>query len=50
MTNSNMQTIRNFARRPDLYDLPALRAAAAALGLDPDKCTAVGVDAVPAMA
>ena len=37
------------ARRPDVYaaDLPGYRAAAAALGLDPDACAAVGVDAVP---
>ena len=37
------------ARRPDVYaaDLPGYRAAAAALGLDPVACAAVGVDAVP---
>lgn len=37
-----------FAARTGRADLPAYRAAAAALGLDPDACAAVGVDAVPA--
>lgn len=36
-----------FAARAGRDDLPAYRAAAAALGLDPDACAAVGVDAVP---
>lgn len=38
------------ARRPDLYaaDLPGYRAACVALGLDADRCAAVGVGAVPA--
>ena len=38
------------ARRPDLYAaaLPGYRAACASLGLDADRCAAVGVDAVPA--
>lgn len=38
------------ARRPDVYaaDLPGYRAACMALGLDADRCAAVGVDAVPA--
>lgn len=36
-----------FAARAGRDDLPAYRAAAAALGLDPDACVAVGVDAVP---
>lgn len=36
-----------FAGRAGRDDLPAYRAAAAALGLDPDACAAVGVDAVP---
>ncbi len=38
------------ARRPDQYadDLPGYRAACVALGLDADRCAAVGVDAVPA--
>lgn len=38
------------ARRPDVYaaDLPGYRAACVALGLDADRCAAVGVDAVPA--
>lgn len=37
------------ARRPDVYanDLPGYRAACVALGLDPDACAVVGVDAVP---
>lgn len=37
------------ARRPDLYAaaLPGYRDACATLGLDPDACAAVGVDAVP---
>ena len=37
------------ARRPDVYAdaLPAYRAACVALGLDADRCAAVGVDAVP---
>lgn len=37
------------ARRPDLYaaDLPGYRAACVALGLDADRCAAVGVGAVP---
>lgn len=37
------------ARRPDLYaaDLPGYRAACMALGLDADRCAAVGVGAVP---
>ena len=37
------------ALRPDVYAdaLPAYRAACVALGLDPDACAAVGVDAVP---
>lgn len=37
------------ARRPDVYaaDLPGYRAACVALGLDADRCAAVGVDAVP---
>lgn len=37
-------------RRPDLYAaaLPGYRAACVALGLDADRCAAVGVDAVPA--
>lgn len=37
-----------FAARAGRDDLPAYRAAAVALGLDPDACAAVGVDAVPA--
>lgn len=37
-----------FAARAGRDDLPAYRAAAAALGLDPDACISVGVDAVPA--
>lgn len=38
------------ARRPDLYAdaLPGYRAACVALGLDADRCAAVGVGAVPA--
>lgn len=38
------------ARRPDVYTdaLPGYRAACVALGLDADRCAAVGVDAVPA--
>lgn len=38
------------ARRPDVYSaaLPGYRAACVALGLDADRCAAVGVDAVPA--
>lgn len=37
------------ARRPDLYAaaLPGYRAACVSLGLDADRCAAVGVDAVP---
>lgn len=37
------------ARRPDVYTdaLPGYRAACVALGLDADRCAAVGVDAVP---
>ena len=37
------------ARRPDLYAaaLPGYRAACVALGLDADRCAAVGVGAVP---
>ncbi len=37
------------ARRPDVYAdaLPGYRAACVSLGLDPDACAAVGVDAVP---
>ena len=37
------------ARRPDVYAaaLPGYRAACVALGLDADRCAAVGVDAVP---
>ena len=37
------------ARRPDVYanDLPGYRAACVALGLGPDACAVVGVDAVP---
>lgn len=37
------------ARRPELYtaDLPGYRAACVELGLDADRCAAVGVDAVP---
>ena len=37
------------ARRPDVYaaSLPGYRAACVALGLDADRCVAVGVDAVP---
>lgn len=36
-----------FAARAGRDNLPAYRAAAAALGLDADRCAAVGVDAVP---
>lgn len=38
------------ARRPDLYAaaLPGYRAACVSLGLDADRCAAVGVGAVPA--
>lgn len=38
------------ARRPDVYAaaLPGYRAACVALGLDADRCAAVGVGAVPA--
>ena len=37
------------ARRPGVYaaSLPGYRAACVALGLDADRCVAVGVDAVP---
>lgn len=37
------------ARRPDVYAdaLPGYRAACVALGLDADRCAAVGVEAVP---
>ena len=37
-----------FAARAGRDDLPAYHAAATALGLDPDACISVGVDAVPA--
>ena len=47
--NAAMQAAADlfFAARAGRDDLPAYRAAAAALGLDPDACAAVGVDAVP---
>lgn len=37
------------SRRPDVYavSMPGYRAACVSLGLDPDACAAVGVDAVP---